>query len=163
MKNFALLALFVFVFGASATAAPKPLAPCTAKGLRELESSIIQWAAKEYPNTAYLLNKAGKVVGYFSWDDSDGMHAEVCDPVVHTDLTVSNSWYYWESFNNASNPGTWRKGQTHELQQDEGLAVLKVLKDAREGGITCEFRIIGWRDSGDNVTVRRDIVTFVRK
>jgi len=131
--------------------------------LRELERSIAEWGADGYPHAAYLLNQRRAVVGYFAWDDSDGMHAEVCDGVVHRNMTVSNHWYYWNSPHGRSNPATWRQGQWHELQQDEGLAGLKVLRASRGGNVVCELTVSGWNDSSDIIVVRRDVVSFVRK
>ena len=100
-------------------------------------------------------------MGFYAWDDEEiGIYAEVCE-YIHTEATVSSSWYYWEE--GSSNPKNFSKNVSYRLTQDEGIAYLKVLSPMKNEKVVVEMSIVGWDSASDveqEIVFRKSVLTL---
>lgn len=159
MKN--IILTIACLFALPAFAAYRPLTPCSTADLRNMEKDIDEWKMDDgFVQVFYIKNLDGKILGYFSTDLEQSIHASVCDPVYQDDYTSSNEWYYWDQERENVDPRTWKKDFTYRISQDEGIAYIKVLRADKKGQIKAELKLMGWKDDPKLITMRSSFVTF---
>lgn len=159
-----LIIAILTVFALPALASYKPLAPCDERDLHLMEEDIDEWKRDDgFVQIFYIKNLSGQILGYFSTDLDQSIHASVCDSVFHDDYTVANEWYYWDQERENVDPRTWKKDFTYRVSQDEGIAYIKVLRADRKGQVKAELKVMGWHEGPDLIRMRSSLVTFEEK
>ena len=157
MKNVIFITLVSLFSVASFASAIKP---CSESEIQDLKKTLKEMAVEQDLHNSFLLkNLASQVVGVFATNNQDGVFSEICESVASGDLTVSNSWFYWDA-NLPANPAQWTREASYFMSQDEGMAAMRMLEvEPVNGNVTVEFKVIGWTES-DEVEVKSDVVKF---
>jgi hypothetical protein len=160
--KFVLFMVLASFISANVLAAPKILRACTAKELVDLEASIKDWVAEDYPYAYYMKNSKNEVLGFYATDKHSDMYAEVCE-YAQSELTTSSSWYYWDESSVKADPATWTANGKYRLTQDEGVAYIKMIKASKTGNIQAEFQVKGFEEDSEEILLMKEIVTFEPK
>jgi len=153
--------IFGLILTLSFSAMARELKACSSTQLVSLEESIADWVKDGFTEVNYLTNSKDDVVGFYTWSTDGGMISEVCEYVGQDNLTVADTWYYWD--NDASeDPSTWTVGESYRVSQDEGIAYFEVLAVSAES-VTARLTITGWDEDSADHEVRNTVVTFKRK
>lgn len=158
MKTLLLGLILTFSFSATA----RELKACSSSQLVSLEESIADWVKEGFTEVNYLTNSKDVVVGFYAWSKEGGMISEVCEYVGQDDLTVADTWYYWDNDDTSENPSTWTVGESYRISQDEGIAYFEVLS-VSDVSVEARMTVIGWDEDSADHEVRNTVVTFKRK
>lgn len=158
MKTLILGLILTLSFSANA----RELKACSGPQLVSLEESLADWVKDGFTEVSYLTNSKDAVVGFYTWSKDGGIISEVCEYVGRDDLTVADTWYYWDNDETSEDPSTWTVGQNLRVSQDEGIAYFEVLATSDET-VTAKMTIIGWDGESNDHEVRNTLVTFNRK
>jgi hypothetical protein len=144
------------------------IAACSSEELVSLKKTIADKKADGFSNIKLMVNTKNQVVGLYAWDEENlGIFAEVCEYFyADNNIVAASEWYYWQTDDEKENPAGFKKGHTYELAQDEGLAEFRVLNPAKNGNVTVEFSVIGWRSDVDEeakITLRKSVLTFINE
>lgn len=154
--------IFGLMLTLSFSAMARELKACSSSQLVSLEESIADWVKDGFTEVNYLTNSKDDVVGFYTWSSDGGMISEVCEYVGQDNLTVADTWYYWDNDETSEDPSTWSVGESLRVSQDEGIAYFEVLAVSDET-VTAKMTIIGWDEESTDHEVRNTIVTFKRK
>lgn len=135
-------------------AQPTSLKPCGEYAAIDLAEDH-----KEWTETFNMVNSKGEVVGIYSYRDNE-IHAGVCEYIESENVTVANEWYYWQNDDASANPAEFKKGIHYWLAQDEGQAFFMVNNENAKGEVSVNFSVIGFDEEGDDVELRREVLTF---
>ena len=149
-----LLLLTILVTTTLMAAQPTSLKPCGEYAAVDLAEDH-----KEWTETFNMVNAKGEVVGIYSYRDNE-IHAGVCEYIADDNLTVASEWYYWENDDASANPAEFKKGIHYWMAQDEGQAFFMLNNTSSTGEVTVQFSVIGFDEEGDDVELRREILTF---